>query len=76
MQGTFTLSSRMYSGPRQQNKYYHIDDLSCLEGLPYNNVRNVVFDLELAETLPIIIVIVAMEVICTSHATQLHKLLL
>ena len=56
VQGTFTLyviTSRMYSG------------LSCLEGLPYNNVRNVVFDLELAETLPIIIVMVAMEVICT-----------
>lgn len=68
VQGTCTLyviTSRMYSGPRQQNKYYCIDELSCLEGLPYSNLWNVAFDLELAEVLAIIIVIPAMEIICT-----------
>lgn len=68
VQGTCTLyviTSRMYSGPQQQNKYYCIDELSCLEGLPYSNLWNVAFDLELAEVLAIIIVIPAMEIICT-----------
>lgn len=63
VQGTCTLyviTSRMYSGPRQQNKYYCIDELSCLEGLPYSNLWNAAFDLELAEVLAIIIVIPAM----------------
>ena len=50
----------MYSGPQQQNKYYCIDELSCLEGLPYSNLWNAAFDLELAEVLAIIIVIPAM----------------
>ena len=79
MQGTCTVyvltsTSRVYSGSRQQN--YYFDDFSCLEGLLYSSLQNVVFDFELAEALPIIVVIPAMEIICTLHATQLHKLLL
>ena len=79
MQGTCTVyvltsTSRMYSGSRQQN--YYFDDLSCLEGLLYSSLQNVVFDFELVEALPIIIVLPAREIICTLHATQLHKLLL
>ena len=68
------ITSRMYSGSQQQN--YYFDDLSCLKGLLYSNLQNVAFDFELAVALPIIIVVPAMEIICTLHATQLHKLLL
>ena len=72
VRGTCTLyviTSRMYSGPRQQN--YYFDDLSCLEGLLYSSLQNVAFDFKLAEALPIIIAVPAIETICTLHAKLL-----